>query len=166
MIEQRKYITIPEDQRVAKSKLTYGHRVALGRLFSQGKSNAAVCREAIRILHPDVEHVNICRENMEYVNSIYEAISWWIEQEKKFLKYEPTAEEKSAGVARVSEMGARGTATSIGKDYGITPSKVFDWAYGDVFSVLELDVRKAMFQRRLHEQRERKRKQQPKGRRR
>ncbi|MDD2576586.1 MAG: hypothetical protein PHV76_03690 [Bacteroidales bacterium] len=73
-----------------------------------------------------------------YINEISEALLYWQEQENTLLKYEPTREDKQAGIEQLSKnIGELGTVKALAKDYSQDPDYILEhWKWGKVFGIL------------------------------
>ena len=59
-------------------------------------------------------------EIVEYWDEVLLGIKYWIEREQTELKYEPSAEEKAAGIAQFSlVVGEMATITALAKDLSL-----------------------------------------------
>lgn len=92
-------------------------------------------------------------ETHEYCYNVIECMLFWNEQERKFLKYTPTAEEKQAGLDEYNaKVGEYATAFSLAEKYGLDPDIILEqWSWAKVFSILVADFEKYKFEKKLNE---------------
>lgn len=167
-IKPRRPQTVKKQDRadVRNGRIEFGQMVDLGRVLdAKDLGDTEKFRRLIKVLHPDIEPA-INLENVRYAVEIMHAVVFWREQENRRLHYEPSAEEKQAGFEKMAAaIGPRGVAVSMGKDFSRHPDEVFKWSYGSVFSILEVDLQRYEFTKRLNEIREKKREQQERNKR-
>ena len=96
-------------------------------------------------------------EIVEYWYEVLGGIKYWIEREQAELKYEPSAEEKAAGIAQFSlAVGEMATITALAKDYSKDPDDILEWKYGKVYNLLFTNLQSHLFRERLNKELERK----------
>ena len=96
-------------------------------------------------------------EIVEYWYEVLLGIKCWIEREQTELKYEPSAEEKAAGIAQFSlVVGEMATITALAKDYSKDPDEILEWKYGKVYNLLFTNLQSHLFRERLNKELERK----------
>ncbi|MDR1416268.1 MAG: hypothetical protein LBJ57_02460 [Prevotellaceae bacterium] len=137
---------------IVGGKLTFYHRIELGKIIASGCDPAQALREVMRCLHGvevDPKKESDLRGYVAYFEEIVRGISFWVEQEKR-LRYDPTPEELQAGIRQMyRNIGEFGTLTAIAQAYAKDPDEVLQWEYGKVFGLLMTDFEKAKFQQRL-----------------
>lgn len=86
-----------------------------------------------------------------YINDISEALLYW--QENTLLKFEPTQEEKRAGIEQLSKnIGELGMIKALAKDYSQDPDYILDHCkWGKVFGILYSDLKTYKHQERYRE---------------
>lgn len=150
---------------VQGGELTYGQRIALGRILERTDMDDVDRYKAIiRALHPDWE-VEFSVDTVSYALEIAKGIQFWVEIEAKRLKYTPTEEEIAARydevVKNVKELGV---VSTLAEKFAKDPDIIYTWKYGKVFAMLYVDAERSRYARRLDKVRERKRKQAEKAR--
>lgn len=100
----------------------------------------------------ELNYNDITPELVQFVENVVKEVVFWQEQEKKYLDFQPTQEEISAGIKQLNEkVGIWGTLKTIGKDYHIDPEEVLQWNLNKVFHILRTDLEESKYQRRLKE---------------
>lgn len=142
---------------VKGGKLTYGQRIALGKILEKEQDEYLMIREIIYCLHkyyPKNSEIIILSE---YINEIIEGIIYWVERENTMLNYEPSPEEKRAGVLELSKkIGHFGTIKSLAKNYSKEPDEILNWEYGKIFGILYTDLEEYKYQIRYNKEIEKK----------
>lgn len=142
---------------IKAGKMTFGQRIELGKIFQSDDSDAEKFEKVFICLHeykPCVQDYEIL---VPYFKEIIEGITFWIEQETTLLKYEPSAEEISAGINELSsKIGNYGTIKALAKNYSKDPDEVLRWEYGKVFGILYTDLEEYKYQKRFSKVVERK----------
>ena len=97
--------------------------------------------------------VSYSKENIKYWDSIIEGIYYWIEREKKDLKYVPTPEEYAAGIELLTmDVGEFSTIIAIAEKFAQDPDSVLGWKYQKVFNTLYTNLKTFLFTVRLQKQ--------------
>ncbi|MFV0392410.1 MAG: hypothetical protein ACK5KP_11105 [Paludibacteraceae bacterium] len=132
-------------------KLTFGQRIALGKIIEKGGNEYLMMKQIIKAMHDvDVKRKDIIRLK-PYIVEIIEGLAYWIEKEIELLNYEPTAEEIQAGISELSgKIGNFGTIKSLAKNYSREPDEILKWEYGKVFGILYTDLEEYKFQKRYN----------------
>ena len=137
---------------IKAGEMTFNHRIELGKILSGNDSEIVKFQKVFECLHnftPMFTQYNLL---LEYFKQIIEGLAYWIDVESKLLKYEPTAEEKQAGIKELSvKIGELGTIDALAEKYGIDPDEVLKWQYAKVFGILFSDLEKSKYQRKYHE---------------
>lgn len=135
---------------VKGGKMTFAQRIALGKAI-EAKDEYVAMKEIIKALHGiDVKLKDIVRLK-DYLTEIVEGIVFWVERENQMLSYEPTSEERQAGVLQLSEkIGYFGTIKALAKNYSREPDEILNWEYGKVFGILYTDLEEYKYQKRYN----------------
>lgn len=135
---------------VKGGKMTFSQRIALGKAI-EAKDEYVAMKEIIKALHRiDVKLKDIVRLK-DYLTEIVDGIVFWIERENQMLNYEPTIEERQAGVLQLSEkIGYFGTIKALAKNYSREPDEILNWEYGKVFGILYTDLEEYKYQKRYN----------------
>lgn len=101
--------------------MTFGQRIELGRIITDKEmTDIDKMKEGMQCLGVKWSLRNTS-EIVEYWYEVLLGIKYWIEREQTELKYEPSAEEKAAGIAQFSlVVGEMATITALAKDYSKT----------------------------------------------
>lgn len=138
-------------------QMTFGQRIELGRIITdKDLTDLDKMKEGMQCLGAKWS----LRNTSEIVGYWYEVlggIKYWIEREQAELKYEPSAEEKAAGIAQFSlAVGEMATITALAKDYSKDPDDILEWKYGKVYNLLFTNLQSHLFRERLNKELERK----------
>ena len=145
---------------IKEGQMTFGQRIELGRILTDPNlTELDKFRASMVCIDPkfSIREMPRC---IDYWAEVLEGITYWIEREKKELHYDPTEEEKAAGIASLSKYtGEMSTIMSLAKDYGKDPDEILGWKYGKVFNILFTNLQGHLYQVRLQKVREKKWKQ-------
>lgn len=138
-------------------QMTFGQRIELGRIITEKElTDIDKMKEGIQCLGAKWSLRNTS-EIVEYWYEVLMGIKYWIEREQTELKYEPSAEEKAAGIAQLSlVVGEMATITALAKDYSKDPDEILEWKYGKVYNLLFTNLQSHLFRERLNKELERK----------
>lgn len=142
---------------VKGGQMTFAQRIELGQILaSKELSESAKCIACLRCLVPDFSIANL-QEYLGYWHEVIEGMLWWVQKENADLKYEPTDEEREAGIEQLyKSTGHMATVMALAKDYGTDPDEIMSWKWGKVFNILYVNLQQHKFERRLmkvHEKR-------------
>lgn len=138
-------------------QMTFGQRIELGRIITDKEMTGIdKMKEGMQCL--DVKwSLRNTSEIVEYWYEVLLGIKHWIEREQTELKYEPSAEEKAAGIVQFSMVvGEMATITALAKDYSKDPDEILEWKYGKVYNLLFTNLQSHLFRERLNKELERK----------
>lgn len=136
-------------------RFTFGHRLALGTALQQ-KSPYDIMQQIMSVLHGITIQPRHVRRLYNYFQDILEKLEKWCEREK-LLHYEPSAEEKQAGIKQLGEILKEfGQVDSLAVRMHISHDDVLKLPYSTVFMILRKDLEQSKFERRLHKVYERK----------
>lgn len=138
-------------------QMTFGQRIELGRIITDEElTDLDKMKEGMQCLGAKWSLRNTS-EIVEYWYEVLMGIKYWIEREQAELKYEPSAEEKAAGIAQLSlVVGEMATITALAKDYSKDPDEILEWKYGKVYNLLFTNLQSHLFRERLNKELERK----------
>lgn len=138
-------------------QMTFGQRIELGRIITEKELTPIdKMKEGMQCLGAKWSLRNTS-EIVEYWYEVLTGIKYWIEREQTELKYEPSAEEKAAGIAQLSlVVGEMATITALAKDYSKDPDEILEWKYGKVYNLLFTNLQSHLFRERLNKELERK----------
>mgnify|MGYP000503518280 FL=1 len=138
-------------------QMTFGQRIELGRIITEKElTDIDKMKEGLQCLGAKWSLRNTS-EIVEYWYEVLMGIKYWIEREQTELKYEPSAEEKAAGIAQLSlVVGEMATITALAKDYSKDPDEILEWKYGKVYNLLFTNLQSHLFRERLNKELERK----------
>lgn len=138
-------------------QMTFGQRIELGRIITEKElTDIDKMKEGMQCLGAKWSLRNTS-EIVEYWYEVLLGIKYWIEREQTELKYEPSAEEKAAGIAQLSLLvGEMATITALAKDYSKDPDEILEWKYGKVYNLLFTNLQSHLFRERLNKELERK----------
>jgi len=143
-----------QDKKMSKidikgGKLTFGQRIELGKIFQSSENEIVKFEKVFECLHKFKPKATQYKKLLPYFQDIIEGIAFWIEKEQTMLKYEPTAEEMSAGIIELTKkIGEFGTIKALAKNYSKDPDEILEWEYGKVFGILYTDFEEYEFQKR------------------
>lgn len=139
-------------------EFSYGQRIAIGEILTQEdqswyKRLKACWKELygwnVRLLIPVLR--------VRALDRMTEGIRYWVELEEQTLKYDPTADEKRAGLMQLNQqVGHLGTIKALAEKFGKDPDDILKWQWGKVYGILLADLKEAEYQRRFMEQAKRK----------
>ena len=146
-------------------QMTFGQRIELGRIITEKELTPIdKMKEGMQCLGAKWSLRNTS-EIVEYWYEVLMGIKYWIEREQTELKYEPSVEEKAAGIAQLSlVVGEMATITALAKDYSKDPDEILEWKYGKVYNLLFTNLQSHLFRERLNKELERKAQQKTKPR--
>ena len=134
---------------IKSGDMTFGQRIELGKIFSGGQSEIVKFQKIFECLHGFTPMIKDYPKLMSYFNEIALGVKHWIDVEILMLKYEPTQEEKQAGIKELStKVGEMGTVKALAKNYSVDPDIILSWRYSKVFGILYTDLEESKFQRR------------------
>ena len=136
-------------------RFTFGHRLALVSAV-QNESPFEVMRLCIEVLHNIKVKPRHIRKLFNYFQDVLEKLYQWCEREK-LLHYEPTAEEKQAGIKELGDILKEfGQVDAIATRMHISHDEALQLPYSTVFMILRKDLEQSKFERRLQKVYERK----------
>jgi len=141
-----KKTTLPD---IKVGEMTFGQRIALGEALSESDPFARFKKtlEALDIPNRPLMY----RKLVPYFHTVVEGMVEWAEKEARLLKYEPTAEEKKAGISELTKrIGEMGTIKAMAKAYGVDPDEILKWKYSKVFGILFTDLEEYKYQDRYN----------------
>ncbi len=129
---------------------TYGNRIALATIFADvSLTDYQKMKAAHRELYGYSCRWLPVRARTRRLDSIVEAMLYWIERERIAFDYTPTVEEQTAGIEQFNaEVGCFATIKALAKAYSKDPDEVLMWDYAKVFEILRTDLAEAKYNRR------------------
>lgn len=134
--------------------LTYGQRIELGGILANpdDRPEYELFVDVIKCLYGREPKVKEFSEALPLFFEAVEGISFWIKAESEQLRYEPSQDEKDAGIERYAkQVGEIGTAYAIAKELSMDPDDILLWKYGKVFGYLRKQKLDGDFQRRYND---------------
>jgi len=141
---------MPREIDIEAGEMTYGQRIKLGKIFQNGEtSEAQKFEQVFQCLHKFIPLPVQYKMLLSYFERITAGLKSWIEKEQSLLKYEPTADEISAGIGELAErIGEFGVVKALAKDFGKDPDEILKWEYAKVFGILFSDLEESKFHKR------------------
>jgi len=146
-------LTVPKSERIdiKAGKMNFGHRIQLGKILASDSGEFEKIESIFICLHGFKPRSTSYKKYVTYFKDITEGIRFWMGKEVELLNYEPTPEEKRAGVKDLSKkVGEFGTVKALAKAYSKDPDEVLKWEYGKVFGILYTDLEEYKFQVRYN----------------
>ncbi len=134
---------------VRSDKFLLWHRLQLGEVLNT-QNEVAIFEGIIRVLY----RINIkpkhYRRFYYHVKDVLSGLAFWVEKEKA-LKYEPTPEERQAGIDQIGrKVKEFGTIDAIARRMHISHDEALKLPYATVYLMLLNDLEQSKFERRLH----------------
>lgn len=131
---------------------TYGNRIALGQIFADESTSAykRLCA-AFRELYGYPARLLPLKRRVRVLTALSRGVAEWIEKEQQLLTYEPSQDEKAAGLEEYAHrVGDISTPNAIAGKFGLDPDTVLRWPYAKVFGILWADLEGAKYERKLN----------------
>lgn len=139
--------------------MTFGQRIELGQILTNPELTELDKFKSCMLCIDPSFNTREMSQCIDYWGEVLEGIQYWITREKTDLHYDPSEEEKAAGVMALSAAtGEMSTIMALAKDYGKDPDEILGWKYGKVFNILYTNLQGHLYQQRLQKVREDKRK--------
>lgn len=134
---------------VRAGNMTFFQRIELGKIMEQEGSELHKAISIIELLHGFRPNFITLMKFAEYIEDVIQGMIFWVQIESTMLKYEPTADEKKAGISDLSKkIGEMGTVISMAEKFSQDPDDILKWKYSKVFGLLYADLEKAKFNRK------------------
>ena len=132
-------------------EFSYGQRIAIGEILqNEDKTWYQRIKECWKELYGWNVRLLIPILRVKMLDRMTEGIRYWVDVEEKTLKYEPTAEENKAGLAKLNaEVGHLGTVKALAEKFGVDPDIILGWQWGKVYGILFAELKESEYQRRL-----------------
>lgn len=132
-------------------QMSFGQRIELGKIITDPElTDYDRFKQCILCIDPNWKVIDMFVA-AKYYQEILEGIKYWIEREKRELKYNPTPEELSAGIEVFSmSVGEMSTIMALAKDFAQDPDEILKWKYGKVFNILFTNLQSHLFRERLN----------------
>lgn len=133
---------------VRSDKFLLWHRLQLGELLNT-QNEVAIFEGVIRIMYGIHIRPKHYQRFYDHVKSTLDGLAFWVEKEKA-LKYEPTPEEKRAGIDQIGKKVKEfGTIDAIARRMHISHDDALKLPYATVYLMLLNDLEQSKFERRL-----------------
>lgn len=134
---------------IKKGEMSFGQRIELGKIFSSNADELLKFEQVFVCLHNFKPKLNEYLKLTDYFSEIVNGIAHWVNVESIMLKYEPTPEEKLAGVKELAiKIGEMATVDAMAEKYSLDPDVILTWNYSKVFGILFTDLEKSKYQKR------------------
>lgn len=147
-------IKIPFNKRVdvLGGDMTYGQRIELGKILSDDSiSDYERFENVFYCLHGNKPSLLQYPKLVDYYTAIINGIVHWSKTEEELLHYEPTEEERRAGVKEYhTNVGELSAIHSMAKNFSKDPDEVLNWDYAKVFGILLNDLESYKYQQRFN----------------
>lgn len=129
---------------------SFGQYIGLKKLIRSATDEVEIVEGLFKELHNYNIKPSEYLKAVPYINEISDAMLYWQEQENALLNYEPTQEEKNAGIEQLSKnIGELATIKALAKDYSQDPDYILEnWKWGKVFGILYSDLETYKYQER------------------
>lgn len=125
----------------------YKHRLALGKLAQEDE--LAFFEGAVSELHGFTPKPMHYPKLAAYLQEIISGLNTWVEREKQ-LHYEPTSEERQAGIAELGrKLGEFSTIDTLSQRQRIPHDAVLEMDYITVYMMLLKDLELGKLERRI-----------------
>lgn len=130
---------------------TYGQRIAVGdALADETKTWYERMKQAWRELYGWNARLMPPRMRARRFERMIDGLKYWIDVEAKTLHYEPTQEEKSAGIVRLNqEVGHIGTIKALAEKFACDPDTILTWQWAKIYGILHADLKEYQYHKRL-----------------
>lgn len=141
-------------EKVKRGEITFQQYIDLREAYAsmvQGKEIQSV-QKVISILRPKEKKHPITPETIRLMKEVTEAMAMWLQMEEQHLNYNPSTQERQAGIEEYSKnVGWLGTAKTLAKAYATDIDTVLNsWSWAKVFQILRTDLLEYRYQNRLH----------------
>ena len=132
------------------SQFTFGHRLWMGKAAQEAKSDFELLRMIFDGLHEfEIKPCHV-RKVYDYFDDMLKRLQRWCEYEKQ-LNYEPTIEEKRAGIEIIGKkLKEFATIDAIATRMRISHDQALQLPYDTVFKMLLKDMEQSRFERKLN----------------
>ena len=133
---------------VRSDKFLLWHRLQLGELLNT-QNEVAIFEGVVRILYGIGIKPKHYSRFYNHVKNVLDGLAFWVEKEKA-LKYEPTSEERQAGIDKIGKKVKEfGTIDAIARRMHISHDEALKLPYATVYLMLLNDLEQSKFERRL-----------------
>lgn len=132
--------------------ITFAQRIQIGQIFDKkDQAEIDVCKRIFTEVFDVNWNLRTIPAIVKKWTDVQQGILGWINKEKE-LRYEPTIDEKKAGIANLNKMtGYMGVAMAIAKQFSTDPDVVLQWKYGKVFNILYVNKLNADYQKKYQQ---------------
>jgi hypothetical protein len=132
---------------VSSEKFTFGQRIFLGKIDTT--SSHKIIEQVMSVLYGVKVKPWQYKSVYAHILDVLNKLNKWSEIEKA-LNYEPTAEEKQAGIKQITDkLQDFATVDAIAKRMHISHDNAMKLPYAIVFQMLQSDLEHSKFERRL-----------------
>lgn len=132
---------------------TYAQRIAVTDIMQGGQSDYMKMKAMWRELYGWSARWMLPRRRAKEFARMLEGFGYWAELEQRTLKYEPSEEQKRAGITDyMKAVGDMGTIKAMAKAYCCDPDTILTWEWAKVYGILLTDLEEYRFEERLREQ--------------
>ena len=136
---------------VKAGNLTFGQRIELGKIMASDANEVEKFEKVFMCLHNFTPKQKEYMGLVDYFKEIVLGLKFWIDTEATMLVYEPTPEEKRAGIKELTHnIGEFGTIKALAKAYSQDPDEILLWKYAKVFGILYTDLEEYNFSARYN----------------
>ena len=136
---------------IKAGNMTFGQRIELGKVLASEGNEVEKFKKVFVCLHSFTPKEKEYLSLVDYFKEIVIGLKFWIDTEATMLAYEPTPEEKRAGVKELAlKIGEFGTIKALAKAYSTDPDEILLWKYAKVFGILYTDLEESKFQTRYN----------------
>ena len=134
---------------IKAGEMTFGQRIEVGKIIETESDGIVQAISIMQCLHNFRPNYKQLLKLQPYLVEISDGFKFWIDTEATLLKYDPTIEEKQAGIKELAEKtGELGTVKAMAKAFSKDPDEILLWKYGKVFGILLSDLEECKFNRR------------------
>lgn len=128
---------------------SYGSRIAIGQILQEEPSEYKAIKKIYREVYGFSAMWLLPKKRYRVFQLIIEALQGWIDKEQRLLHYEPSEEEKRAGIKKFSDaVGDMATIRALAKEYSQDPDTILKWSYSKVFGILYCNLEEHKYNER------------------
>jgi len=138
---------------IVEGDFTYGQRLAIDDIFQNAElSEYGKLKACFVELYGWTPRILPPRMRVRWIDDMVAGIEHWVRVEQATLKYEPTEDERKAGIEDYSKnVGHLANIKALAKDYGIDPDALLAWKWAKVYGIMLTDLESFRYQQRLTE---------------
>ena len=136
---------------IKSGRLTYGQRIELGKILGSKDSEVEMFEKALKCMYDIDVKPKHYKKYLGVFQNIVDGIVHWVKLESENLRYDPTPEEKRAGIEKLAnDIGEFGTVKALASRFNVDPDEIFKWQYGKVYGILATDLKEYKYQTKLN----------------